>query len=185
MAQIGDDSETNIVEGVRLLYRAVAGGNETLVARLLRAGVPVEGWRHFNHKKQNSSSNQKTLTPLHAACANGRASVASVLISAGASVTLTARHGATPLWLAASNKGENGGDSAEALVRMLLEAGASITALDDSRQSVLHAAARVGASTKVLKAIIEGHEHEMRHSKVKSKKMLLKRMGPMLQWRDA
>ena len=98
---------------------------------------------------------------------------------------LSARHGATPLSLAASSKGENGGDSAEALIRMLLGAGASIATLDDSRQSALHAAARVGASAKVLKAIIEGHTHEMMHSKVKSKKMLLKSMGPILQWRDA
>ena len=41
VAQIGDDSETILLR-VRLLYRAVAGGNETLVARLLGAGVPVE-----------------------------------------------------------------------------------------------------------------------------------------------
>ena len=91
VAQIGDDSE-RILLRVRLLYRAVAGGNETLVARLLRAGVPVEGWRHFNHKKQNSPRTKDTDTSPRSLCQQACLSSKRSDI-AGASVTLTARHG--------------------------------------------------------------------------------------------
>ena len=181
--QEGGDGDGEIGAGIRLLYRAAAAGHAALVARLLSAGVPVEGWRHFS--SGTLGGNENTLTPLHAACANGRAAAAHALLSAGASVTSTARHGATPLLLAASSKGEGGSVSAASLVHMLLESGASLASLDDSCQSALHAAARVGASAKVLNAIIEGHAHELAHSRIKTKKLLLKRMGPILEWRDA
>ena len=183
VGRVGGDGDGDIGVGIRLLYRAAAAGHAALVARLLVAGVPVEGWRRFSSTARGEDQN--TLTPLHAACANGRASAARALLLAGASVTSTARHGATPPLLAASSKGEGGGASAASLVHMLLEAGASFASLDDSRQSALHAAARVGASAKVLKALIEGHSHEMAHGKVKAKKILLKRMGPILEWKDA
>ena len=181
-----DVRDEGISNGIGLLYSSARTGNAILVKRLTEAGVPVEGWLESGlQSSKNTNDAVTTLTPLHIACANGRVAAAEALLEAGASLSTKARHGATPLILAAGSKHEGGSAATASLVQMLLSSGASLVSLDHSRQSALHAAARVGASTKVLQALIEGFNHELLHAKSKTSKIMLKRMGPILEWKDA
>ncbi len=164
-------------EGLRLLYGAAAAGAAHLVSRLLAYGLPVEG-------------GSCSLTPLHAACANGHAEAVRALLAAGALCNAPNSHGATPLLLAsgAAAPGKAAGKKAKALsgsagvlslVSCLLEAGASLAQTDSSGQSVLHAAARSGQSRAVLNALLQGVR-----SQTGSRARALRAKGPMPLWKD-
>ena len=174
----GDDDGED--EGLRLLYGAAAAGAARLVSRLIECGLPVDGGSY-------------SLTPLHAACANGHAETAQALLAAGALCNAPNSHGATPLLLAAGavaqgkmtlgtgkkNKAKSGCAGVLSLVLCLLEAGASLGHTDSSGQSVLHAAARSGQSRAVMNALLQAVQAQ-RGSRARA----LSAKGPMPLWKD-
>jgi acyl-CoA synthetase (AMP-forming)/AMP-acid ligase II len=130
-------------KGTELLYRASLCGARKCVARLLQVGV--------------SPLRFGTTSPLHAACARGNVHTARTLLTQGGGLCNSKNnHGATPLLLAASAQGRfTTSTRTLALITLLLEHGALLSSVDGSGQSVLHAAARSGQSTAVLKCLVQ------------------------------
>jgi acyl-coenzyme A synthetase/AMP-(fatty) acid ligase/ankyrin repeat protein len=133
--------------GLHVLIRASAAGHVSLVKMLIDAGVSVD---------PNSRS-----TPLHVACANARVECVRALLDSGASVNALGTGRRTPLIFAASSP-----ICTSELVKILLGRGAAIGAVDEDKQTVLHAAARVGAASSVIDALLDAPSTSSAKSKV-------------------
>jgi acyl-CoA synthetase (AMP-forming)/AMP-acid ligase II/ankyrin repeat protein len=156
-------------EGSDLLYRAALYGARKCVKRLLQVGI--------------SPHNYFGSTPLHAACVRGNLQSARILLSfGGASCNSKNNHGATPLILAASVLTTSNTCSKHVLklIQLLLENGAQLSSVDDSGQSVLHAAARTGQSTAVLKCLLAATLDRKKGKESKA----LQTKGPIALWKD-
>jgi len=86
-------------------------------------------------------SDDAGFTPLHFAAQQGQADVAKVLVEAGAPLEARNKFGNTPLWVAVVNRRTGEG---ERVVVVLVNAGASRDAVNDSGISVRDAAERMG-----------------------------------------
>lgn len=104
--------------------------------------------------------NNKGLTPLYLAIANGHEQTARILVQHGALVNHASPDGITPLWLAATMpkyrpgtlQNENSAftqEQGDAIIQMLLDASTDIDGLSRNGQTPLHAAATSGRLTAV------------------------------------
>ena len=154
------------------------------------------------NKNKNQNKNKKEAlfasSPLHAACAAGAEATVLVLLERGALPRARARRGATPLHLAAAAAKPF---SVDGLRRLLAFAdgaektaselkttptrrdgrdkGASaLASLDDDRQSVLHYAARSGASASIAEWLIDTAET------LRGQKRMGATENAFAEWRD-
>ena len=134
--------------GLNLLFSVAAAGHEVLVRILVAAGAPFDP--------------KDGLTPLHVACANARLECIRTLIELGASVNALGTNRRTPLLFAVSSTA-----CSAAIVNALLESGANASAVDGDKQTALHIAARVGASSAVTAALLDGDSSKAKSSKKK------------------
>ena len=118
-------------QAVHALSVAAAKGYETVVRKLLEAGVNVKA--HTGKRKE---------TALHFAASYGHASVVAVLIENGADIESVDSRGRRALHCAAWQ-------GHEPVVRLLLDRGALIDSKDDFGRTALHGAAGNGFSDVV------------------------------------
>lgn len=122
--------------GSSVLFRVAAAGHACIARALIGAGIAIEA-------KSGSS-------PLHVACANAHLESVRVFLEHGSSANASGAHRRTPLLFAASSPA-----CTSDIIKTLVAHGAKIDAIDDDKQSVLHIAARAGASSSVIETIIE------------------------------
>ena len=152
-----DEAEATLSDidiGLHVLIRASAAGHVSLVKLLVDAGVSVD---------PNSRS-----TPLHVACANARVECVRALLDSGASVNALGTSRRTPLIFAVSSP-----MCTSELVKILLGRGAAIGAVDEDKQTVLHAAARVGAASSVIGALLDAQSTSSAKGKASKKALML------------
>ena len=117
------------------------------VRTLVSHGAAVDA-RHGKHKPAAGRLNRTGATPLLLAAETGDVPLIRLLIELGADPTLTNDDNCTPLLAAAgvgvlSNGDETAGTESEAIevVKLMLELGADINAVDDLGKSAMHGAA--------------------------------------------
>ncbi|CAE8668500.1 unnamed protein product, partial [Polarella glacialis] len=140
-AQILQCQEVPGANFIELLHHSAGAGAAQVVRHVLQRGVPVGGWYDVDKSRRGR-------TPLHAACANGRAEVVKLLLEAAASISASDSRAVQPLHLAAQ------GGSKETL-SLLIVARAKLEAVDSDRQTALHFAARAGAPKALVDVLLE------------------------------
>ncbi|KAJ5183363.1 ankyrin [Penicillium capsulatum] len=113
-------------DGNLLLHRAVMTGNKEIVQMLLDSGHDVNSLDRFGH------------TPLKDAAKHGDRELVQMLLDYGADIAMAEKSptGVTPLHVATHRETES-----HELLSLLLDHGANVNALDNSRETPLHWAA--------------------------------------------
>jgi ankyrin repeat protein len=133
-AYISDGGDVEVHDALKqtLLHIAAAHG-QTAIAKLLLA-----------HRSNPNARNYRAFTPLHLAAGIGAADIVAALLDAGADARAESVFKDTPLHAIAAGGGVATADSRVAIVHRLLEAGASLEALDSTDRSPLWYAAATG-----------------------------------------
>lgn len=145
-----------------LLHKGASAGLASLTAALLRQGASANGGFGKTTPGQQAKKDLRgvpphirhLLTPLHVATGNGHGSVVSTLLEWRADAMSKDRRGQTPLHTASDR-------SNATCARFLIDAGASLTAIDfTTRSTPLHIAAKSGnlAVEEVLIAELQKYE---------------------------
>lgn len=134
-------------EDKKPLHVAVIIGNPEIVTALLEAGANV------------NSVDANGVTPTHIAAQLGEIEILSMLLEAGADPDVqTTRSRETPLHMAYS-------EDVPQIAALLLDAGASLEALDIQRETPLHEAAVYGATTSAELILERGADPTIRDKK--------------------
>jgi len=120
--------------GVTPLHCAARGGSVEVAAILIERGLSV------------SATDSQGATPLHWAAAEGQLNTAKLLIEKGADVNATNLFGSTPLLAVARGK------VASAVVQLLVQSGARVSAVDSRGENALHKLAWFGYPQENIKS---------------------------------
>ena len=165
LLELGADVAVRDDLGYSPLHQAAAGGNTDAIRLLLDRGSDPK------------AKADDGVTPVHSAAQSGHNEAIGLLVAAGGELDTVDHGGRTPLWWAAHRRAdettryllERGADASAAggdvvlqairsddlaLVRLLLERGASLDVSDDWGQTPLHIAAYYG-STDSLRFLLE------------------------------